>query len=222
MNKNKANKKIMDVILEIEKTARKNSLPSIGPIKGKIIKNIIKKYKPKRILEIGALHGYSAILMANFVRTYDNSDKKNLDNDTRKEEIIVTSVEVDPDRANISKKNIEKAGLSNKIEVINGDALEVISKLDNQYKFDLIFIDAVKEDYLKYLQYIEKNNLLNKDAVVVADNVLLYEDEMKDYLEYVRNSGHYNSYTSKTSLEFTKNVEDAIEISIQKDRADQE
>ena len=52
-------KKVLDVLLEIEKIAKKNSLPSIGPIKGEIIGHIIKKYKPNRILEIGTLHGYS-------------------------------------------------------------------------------------------------------------------------------------------------------------------
>jgi hypothetical protein len=56
---------------------------------------------------------------------------------------------------------------------------------------------------------------MNKEAaVVVADNVLIYENEMRDYLDYVRNSGEYNSYTTETTLEFTKNVKDALEVSI--------
>jgi hypothetical protein len=50
--------------------------------------------------------------------------------------------------------------------------------------------------------------------MIVADNVLIYENDVKDYLEYVRNSGRYNSTTTETSLEFTKNVKDALEISI--------
>jgi predicted O-methyltransferase YrrM len=56
--------------------------------------------------------------------------------------------------------------------------------------------------------------LLNNKSVVIADNVLIYENEMKDYLYYVRNSGRYNSYTTNTTLEFTKNVKDALEVSI--------
>ena len=78
----------------------------------------------------------------------------------------------------------------------------------------MIFLDATKSEYLKYLQLIEEYGLLNKRAVVVADNVIMYENEMKDYLDYVRYSGKYNSRTTKTTLEFTKNVTDALEVSI--------
>lgn len=205
----------MDVLSEMEKTARKGYLPSIGPVKGKIIGDIIKKHKPKRILEIGTLHGYSAILMANFLLSINDNDG----NDNATKEIIVICLEIDKNLANIAKKNIEKAGLSDKIKVINGDALEIIPKLknnnNNHYRFDLVFIDAVKNQYLEYLKLVEKNDLMNKEAaVVVADNVLIYENEMRDYLDYVRNSGRYNSYTTETTLEFTKNVKDALEVSI--------
>lgn len=207
-------KKILDVLLEIEKIAKKNSLPSIGPIKGKIIGDIIKKHKPKRILEIGTLHGYSAILMANYLLVNDNID----DNDNTTKEIIVTCLEIDKKLANIAKENIEKARLHDRIEVITGDALEIIPKLDNNhYRFDLVFIDAVKNQYLRYLKLVEKNGLLNKKSVIVADNILIYENEMKDYLDYVRNSGKYHSYTTETTLEFTKNVKDALEISVSSD-----
>jgi predicted O-methyltransferase YrrM len=222
-NNNNANnvkrKKILDVLSEIEEIARKDYLPSIGPIKGKIIGDIIKKHKPKRILEIGTLHGYSAILMADFLLSINNDDYDDNDNTTK--EIIVICLEIDKNFTNIAKKNIEKAGLSDKIKVINGDALEIIPKLNNNnnhYRFDLIFIDAVKNQYLRYLKLVEENDLMNKEAaavvVVIADNVLIYENEMKDYLDYVRNSGLYNSYTTETTLEFTKNVKDALEVSI--------
>jgi predicted O-methyltransferase YrrM len=218
-NDNNANnverKKILDVLSEIEEIARKEYLPSIGPIKGKIIGDIIKKHKPKRILEIGTLHGYSAILMANFLLSIDNDDYD--DNDNTAKEIIVICLEIDKNFINIAKKNIEKAGLSDKIKIINCDALEIIPKLNNNnhYRFDLIFIDAVKNQYLRYLKLVEENDLMNKEAaVVIADNVLIYENEMKDYLDYVRNSGLYNSYTTETTLEFTKNVKDALEVSI--------
>ena len=208
-NANANKKKVLDVLSEIEEIAKKDSLPSIGPIKGEIIEDIIKKYKPKRILEIGTLHGYSAILMGNFLL-----DKDNDSNDNTTKEIIITCLEIDKNLVNIAKKNIEKAGLSDRIEVITGDALKIIPTLNNHYRFDLVFIDVVKNHYLRYLKLVEDNNLLNKKSVVVADNVLIYEKEMKDYLDYVRNSGRYNSYTTETTLEFTKNVKDALEVSI--------
>jgi predicted O-methyltransferase YrrM len=200
-------------LAEIEETARKEFLPSIGPIKGKIIEDVIKQYKPKKVLEIGTLHGYSAILIANIILSgkYDN---ENFNSEGSTEHILI-SVEKDQKLANIARKNIEKARLSEKIQVINGDALEIIPRLKS--KFNMIFLDATKSEYLKYLQLIEKYSLLNKRAVVVADNVLIYENEMKDYLDYVRNSGKYISRTTETSLEFTKNVKDALEVSINAD-----
>jgi len=207
-------KKVLDVLSELEEIAKKDFLPSIGPIKGEIIEDIINKYKPKKILEIGTLHGYSAILMANFLLSLNN-DKGYKNNYYKNKEIIVTCLEIDQQLADIAKNNIEQAGLSNRIEVITGDALKIIPTLKNQYRFDLVFIDAVKNHYLRYLKLIEDNSLLNNKSVIVADNVLIYENEMKDYLNYVRNSSRYNSYTTNTTLEFTKNVKDALEVSIQ-------
>lgn len=206
---------VLKILAEIEETARKEFLPSIGPIKGKIIEDVIKQYKPKKALEIGTLHGYSAILIANIILSgkYNN---ENFNTERSSAEPILISVEKDQKLANIARKNIEKARLSEKIQVINGDALEIIPRLKS--KFNMIFLDAAKSEYLKYLQLIEKYSLLNKRAVVIADNVLIYENEMKDYLDYVRNSGKYISRTTETSLEFTKNVKDALEVSINADK----
>ena len=127
------------------------------------------------------------------------------------------TIEIDRDLANIARKNIDKAGLSNKIEVICEDALDVIPILVG-YKFDMVFLDAVKSEYLQYLKLIEEKNLMKQESVVVADNVILYENEMKNYLEYVRNSGRYMSHTTETTLEFNKNVKDALEISLRSER----
>jgi predicted O-methyltransferase YrrM len=189
---------ISNLLRELEQTAKREHLPSIGPVKGKIISDIIKKYRPTSILEIGTLHGYSAILMGNLLP--DDGGK-------------LITIEIDENLANIARKNIDMAGLSGKIEVICHDAIDVIPTLAG-YKFDMVFLDAIKSEYLQYLRLIEQKNLMKEGSVVVADNVILYENEMKDYLEYVRNSGKYMSQTTETTLEFNKNVKDALEISL--------
>jgi len=183
------------VLKRLEKMAERESLPSIGPTKGKIIANVIQDYKPRKILEIGTLYGYSAILMSSILPE-ENGGK-------------VVTIEIDNGSANIARKNIEDAALANKVDVILGDALEIIPKLHG--KFDMVFLDGTKEEYFKYLKLVEKN--LEKGAVVVADNVGIFETSMYDYLEYVRNSGRYNSRALETELEFNRNVKDAIEIS---------
>ncbi len=202
-NKDEAQQIISSLLRELEQIAKREHLPSIGPVKGRIISDIIKKYRPTSILEIGTLHGYSAILMGNL-----------LPDDTGK----LITIEIDRDLANIAIKNIEKAGLSYKVKVICNDAIDVITTLD-RYKFDMVFLDAIKTQYLHYLRLIEERNLINEGSVVIADNVILYESEMKDYLEYVRNSGNYQSQTTETTLEFNKNVKDALEISLRTKRS---
>lgn len=191
---------IPNILRELEQLAKREHLPSIGPIKGKIISEIIQKYKPTTILEIGTLHGYSAILMTALLLDYYHDAK-------------LITIEIEKNLADIARKNIGKAGLAHKIEVVCGNALDVIPTL-TAYKFDLIFLDAVKSEYLQYLKLIEVNELMKKGSVVIADNVLLYENEMKDYLEYVRNSGRYDSQTTESTLEFNKNVKDALETSV--------
>lgn len=203
------------VLQDIEKTAKKEFLPSIGPIKGKIMKDIIKEHKPEKALEIGTLHGYSTILITiNILIQKAGKKKLNIDFENNSSEPILFTLEKDGEMAQIARSNIENSGLSDKIHLINGDALKEIPKLKSKYKFDMVFLDATKSEYLKYLQLIEQYGLLNKRAVVVADNVIMYEDEMKDYLDYVRNSGNYMSRTTKTILEFNKKIKDALEVSI--------
>jgi predicted O-methyltransferase YrrM len=185
----------LQVLQSLERMAQKEFVPSIGPIKGKIITEIIKKYKPKIVLEIGTLYGYSAILMANILPV----DGK------------VVTIELNKTNANIARKNMAHAGLSDKIDIAVSNALKIIPKLD--LIFDLLFLDAAKDEYLKYLKLAENKNL-KKGSIVVADNVEVSRNEMLDYLEYVRNSGIYKSETIETALEFTPNVRDAIEVSI--------
>jgi len=176
-----------EVLREIEEAARRKYLPIIGPLRGKALAKIIAQLKPKRFLEVGTLIGYSAILMG-----------KNLECDA---EII--TIEIDKKEAEIARKNIEKAEIKPKIQVIVGDASDVIPKLHG--KFDLIFLDGHKGDYLKHLKMAEEK--LHKGSVVVADNAGAYAYSMRDYFDHVRNSGQYKSRVIRLG-------EDGLEVSI--------
>lgn len=178
------------VLREIERITGKHFLPIIGPEKGKVLAGVVRKYKPKRILEIGGLVGYSAILMAS------NLPK------TGK----IISIELRENAADIARENISKAGFEEIIEVRVGDAKEVIPKLRKEkIKFDMMFLDAVKEDYLTYLKLAEP--MLAGNVVVVADNAGVFAEAMEDYLDYVRNSGKYRSEYADVGF-------DALEISV--------
>src|SRR6267378_5043969 len=181
------------VLKEIEAIGQRSFIPSIGPVKGKILAEIVKKTKPKRILEVGALYGYSAMLMAK------NSPPG----------VEIVSVEKSPEHVRIAMKNIKRANMEEKIKMIEGDGTAELRKLLGT--FDLVFLDAEKTEYLAYLKAVEKN--LHKGSVIVADNVGIFKDQMQDYLEYIRNKGPYKSRTVETLLEFSDTTKDAMEIS---------
>ena len=162
-------------------------LPIIGPDKGKFLVAAFRKVKPKQVLEIGTLIGYSAILVG-----------KELD-----EETTITTIEIHASEAKTARENIRRAEIPPKVDVIVGDALKVIPTLKGC--FDAVFIDADKTEYLQYLKLMEDK--LHAGTVVVADNAGIFADQMQDYLEYVRNSG---KFTSK----FVQVGEDGVEISI--------
>src|SRR6266516_6149379 len=159
-----------DVVLrEIEEMGKKSFIPSIGPVKGRILADIVREHKPRLILEIGALYGYSAILIA------QNSP-------TGAE---ITTVEKDPRHARITQENVARAGLDDRIKVVQGDAATILPRLPGP--FDLVFLDAEKTQYLAYLKAVEEK--LPQESVIVADNVGVFHDQMMDYLNYVRTTG---------------------------------
>ena len=161
------------VLRAIEELAAEQNLPIIGPKRGRLLTDLIKQHRPQRIVEIGALVGYSSILMAASLE----------------QGATVISIEVEPARAAISGENQRRAGLAGRCQVLQGDALELIPRLERPW--DMLFIDAVKEDYLRYLRAAEP--ALAPRAIVVADNVKRFAREVDGYLDYVRNSSRYDS-----------------------------
>jgi predicted O-methyltransferase YrrM len=161
-----------EVLEKIETMSEKRFLPIVGPIRGQVLLKQIHDIRPKRILEVGTLVGYSTILMA-----------KELDSSAH-----ITTIEIDGEQADIARENIGKAQVHPKVDVIVGDAIKVLPELAG--KFDMVFIDAAKDEYLKYLRLIEEK--LHKGSVIVADNAFP-RGKMKKYLDYVRSSGKYSS-----------------------------
>ena len=183
-----------DVLRAIEAQALTYGFPIIGPGRGAYLDELVKQYKPRKVLEIGTLVGYSAIRMGRLLPKGGR----------------ITCIDKDPVYVEIAKANIAKAWLTERIEVLIGDAVRVIPKLSGQ--FDMVFIDAEKRRYLDYLKACER--LLHSGSVVVADNVKVHAEEVADYLDYVRNSGLYIS--TYREERFSGGSSDAIETSIRK------
>ncbi len=183
MARSKANK----VLEEIERSAYARYLPIIGPSRGRVLVEAVRRYGPRRILEVGTLVGYSTILMG---RELGEGSE-------------IVTIEYDRDEAEQARENIARAELSVVVEVLVGDALEIIPTLEGS--FDMVFLDAAKHQYLDYLRLVEDK--LRSGSVVVADNVSFMSRSMKGYLDHVRNSGRYAS-------ELHRSGGDGIEISV--------
>lgn len=135
-------------IEKIEEYARENNVPIMERDGIEFLIDYIKENDIKNILEIGTAIGYSAIRMARV-------DK----------EIKVVTIERDEKRYNEALKNINNIGVENQITPILSDAFDV--ELDE--KFDLIFIDAAKAQYIKFFEKFKVN--LKDDGVIISDNL---------------------------------------------------
>ena len=162
-----------EILRVIEQVSEKRNLPIIGPVKGKVLDNAVIETKPKVILEIGTLVGYSAIRMSRFLPLGAR----------------IVCVEISKSFAEEAQANFSKAGVSDMIQIIIGDGKVVIPKLNESV--DLLFLDAEKTDYLTYLKLAER--MLHKGSMIVADNAGMSATEMQDFLSYVRESPSYQS-----------------------------
>ena len=162
-----------DVLDEIEARADDRRWPIIGPEKGALLVELIREHQPKRVLELGALVGYSSTLMA--VNLPEGGE--------------IVSIEIDHDNAETARDTQRRSGVADRCRVVEGPALKMIPTLDGSW--DFVFIDAAKEQYLSYLQAVEP--FLASGAVIVADNVKAFARDIGPYLDYVRNSPDYRS-----------------------------
>ena len=147
-----------------------------------LLRIMVESSKAKRGLEVGTSTGYGAINMGLAFERNGGT---------------LTSIDIDPKAVASARDNIAKVQLQKVVTVVEGDALKVISTLKG--RFDFVFIDAVKKDYLKYLRAVEP--LLKPGALVIADNVIKSAKAMPDYLDAVQNSGDYHTVIIRASDE---------------------
>ncbi len=154
-----------------------------------VLTQAVRNKRPRRVLEVGTAIGYSSLLIAAEMQPGGK----------------LTSIDTDKGRQEIAAGFIHQAPLDVAIELLTGDANEVICKLDG--KFDFIFLDAAKGQYVKYLTALLP--LLQTGAVIVADNVLFrgwvegcsppprryrtIVKRLQEYLALVRNPGQFQT-----------------------------
>ena len=165
--------------IELEKIKQKaleEHIPIIMDETLEVIEKYLSKNKSNRILEIGTAVGYSAICFTEFLA----------------ENGVIDTIEREKDRVEEAKKNIKLAEVEDKINIYEGDAVEILPTLNNQY--DVVFIDAAKGKYPFFLK--EALRMINKEGIIFADNILYKGYVMSDYNKHkqrtaVRNLREY-------------------------------
>jgi len=139
------------VMAEMEQVAERDSVPIVRWETGRLLAAICRAFDP-RVLEVGTAIGYSTLHMA-----------EQLSNGR------VVTLEVDADRAAQARASFERAGVAERVQLVEGDALEMIPRLEGP--FDLLFVDAAKREYARYIELAQP--LLSDRALMVVDNLLM-------------------------------------------------
>ena len=150
-----------EIIAKIKEKALLDNIPIIMDDTLEVISKYLMEIKPKAILEIGTAVGYSAICFSEY-----------LDEDG-----FIDTIERDAERIEEAKKNIKILELDKKINLYEGDAVEILPTLEKKY--DVVFIDAAKGKYPFFLE--QSLRMLNKGGIIFADNILYKGYVMSDY-----------------------------------------
>jgi predicted O-methyltransferase YrrM len=160
-------KRTKNVLDKLEKTRYQywNICAAIGAL----LNIVAKAAKAESVLEIGTSNGYSTIWLADAVRVQNGK---------------VVSIDISSERLRLAEKNLRQAGLARYVELVHGDALDVIPKLEAT--FDLVFIDAEKSEYYQYLKL--SFDKVKDNGLIVAEDVSAYRDSMRDFLAEITSS----------------------------------
>ena len=177
---------------KIKEKAQEEHIPIIMDDTLEVIEKYLKDNKPKRMLEIGTAVGYSAICFTEFL-----SENGSID-----------TIEREKIRVIEAKENIKRAEVEGKINIYEGDAVEILPTLEGKY--DAIFIDAAKGKYPFFLK--ESLRMLKSDGIIFADNILYKGYVLSDYNKHkqrtaVRNLREYIKETTEDERLDTKILE---------------
>ena len=147
-----------EALKNVLKKCEESQIPMIHvpPHVGKLIYILTKLKNPKNVLEIGTLGGYSTIWIAKALN----------------EKAKLTSIEINEEHVKLAKSNANLAGFDQKITFLNGEALPLLETMRNsaQDKFDMVFVDADKENYLNYFQILKE--MIEDGALILSDNLI--------------------------------------------------
>jgi len=171
-------KKTDSLIEEMEIYAREHNVPILSWQSAEFLEQLILIKNPRRVLELGTAIAYSSIRIA-----------RNL-----KGKSVIHTIEKSTDKISVAKDFIVKSGLNAKIKILEGDAVNVMPQLKKKY--DIIFLDADKEDYKRLFDY--SLVLLRKGGLLVVDNLLWqgYAASTRVPVQYKESTNHIREFNS--------------------------
>jgi predicted O-methyltransferase YrrM len=184
-----------ELLLELEAEAERENIPIVGPVVGELLSILAGAIKAQNILEIGTATGYSTVYLARGCEPFNGH---------------VVTLEHDHDRATRAEQNFQKAGLGDRVEVRVADALETLSRMKG--KFDLIFIDIEKKDYVNALPDCKR--LLRKGGLLVADNVGFKDAD--EFNRTIYNNPYWKSISMFSYLPLHSPENDALCIALRR------
>jgi predicted O-methyltransferase YrrM len=160
----------------VKKKALEDHIPIIMDETLEVMGKYLSQIKPEKILEIGTAVGYSAMCFTNFLT----------------EDGRIDTIEREAERVKEARENIEKVGVADKIQIYEGDAVEILPTLKERY--DAVFIDAAKGKYPFFLK--EALRMIKPNGIIFADNILYKGYVLSDYNKHkqrtaVRNLREY-------------------------------
>ena len=180
----------IDELENIKQKALNEHIPIIMDDTLEVIDKILKEIKPKRILEIGTAVGYSAMCFSKYLQKGGKID----------------TIERDEQRVTEAKMNIKKVGVEDKINIYEGDAVEILPTLSEKY--DVVFIDAAKGKYPFFLN--QALRMINKNGVILADNVLYKGYVMSNYNKHKQRTAVRNLHEYIKEVTENPNIETEI------------
>jgi len=200
--------RIVKVLTELEKqsvlersglaeVSHEDSMLAITSDTGKFFSILLSAMNAKKILEVGTSVGYSTLWFA--YSFYQNKENHSMS------KINITTIDNNPLKIKKAATNFKNAGVSDIIEIIEGNAIEILKQLSNYVNdnsgdqskyFDFIFLDADKENLQEYFDLAI--SIVKKGGVIVTDNVLYpeeYRPSMSKYIEHIRKKDFVQSVT---------------------------
>ena len=155
-----------ETLVELEKTQK--DFWNVSRATGNFLNMLVKISNSKSVLEVGTSNGYSGLWFLDALKVTKGH---------------LTTIEYYDKRQSVARANYDKCGFDGMYAPLLGSACDIMENFDSDKKFDFVFIDACKKEYVKYFEMIKPH--LTPKALIVADNIISHAEKVQDFIDAV-------------------------------------